>query len=215
MRATNPHPLANPLNQNRFRNFEFGQSTKENNFHVNASNNQKDLTVPDPIPFSSIYTNPCGSNSSGNPYSRLTVPNSDIPYYDGPIPASGFLGQSSLFKLADGSVIDMKNCKIVYDPNIKWKAQGYWNDPNENVEKPQAESEWGKTQSIESMLANVDQLNGTYADPNLSPESVKYWRKANEESKKLEQNLTDEQQKLLDALHSGQMFPLSKLVEEK
>ena len=209
MTATNPHPLANPLNQSRFRNFEFGQSTKQNSFsRINTSSDSKELTVPDPIPFSN------DSYINANPYSRLTVPNSDILYYDGPIPTSGFLGQSPLFKLADGSVIDMKNCKIIYDPNTKWKAQGYWNDPNLEIKKPEDDKEWGKTETIESMLNKIDK-NGVYEDPNLSPESIRYWNKAKEESQKLEQNLTDEQKQLLLALNSGQMFPLSKLIEEK
>lgn len=211
MTATNPHPLANPLNQGRFRNYEFGKSTKESNVKINVPANPNDLTVPDPKPFSfESYLNP----NSPNPYSHLTVPNSDIPYYNGPVPASGFLGSSPLFKLSDGSVVDMKTCKIVYDPNIKWRAKGYWNDPNSEAKRPEDDKEWGKTETIESMLNRIDK-DGTYQDPNLSPESIRYWKKAREESKKLEQNLTDEQKQLLAMLNSGQMFPLTKLVEER
>ena len=116
MTATNPHPLANPLNQSRFRNYEFGQTTKSSGFSINHTSNPKDLTVPDSTPFAAIASKIQNS---------LTVPNQDIPYYDGPVPANGFLGQTTLFKLGDGSVLDMKTCKIVYDPNKKWKAQGY------------------------------------------------------------------------------------------
>ena len=202
MTATNPHPLANPLNQSRFRNCAYGQNMQENHtLYINP----KDLTVPDAKPY------------DPNAQSRLTVPNSDIPYYDGAIqvfPGSGFIGKSTLFKLADGSVIDMKSCKIVFDPNKKWKAKGYWNEPYAKIERKSAIGDWGKTPSIDSIIDNID--NGKpIDDPNLSPESIRYWKMAREESKKLEQNLTDEQKQLLDDLNSGKLFPLSKLVEEQ
>ena len=66
---------------------------------------------------------------------QLTVPNSDIPYYNGPIPARGFLGNSPLFKLSDGSILDLKKCRVIYDPNKQWQDKGYWNDPCGTVEK--------------------------------------------------------------------------------
>lgn len=202
MTATNPHPLANPLNQSRFRNYAYGQNMQENHtLHINP----KDLTVPDAKPY------------DPNAQSRLTVPNSDIPYYDGAIqafPGSGFIGTSTLFKLADGSVIDMKSCKIVLDPNKKWKAKGYWNEPYAKIERKSAIGDWGKTPSIDSIIDSIDS-GEPIDDPNLSPESVRYWKMAREESKKLEQNLTDEQKQLLDDLNSGKLFPLSKLVEEQ
>lgn len=64
------------------------------------------------------------------------------------------------------------------------------------------------------MLNRVGKSDGTYYDPNLDPASIAYWQRANEESKKLEQNLTDEQKKLIDLLHDGKLFPLTKLVDE-
>ena len=202
MIATNLHPFANSFNQSRFRNFSYSQPTEPHQFAIHKPTSPKDLTVPEPKPY------------DPDAYRKLTVPNSDIPYFDGPIPAYGFLGNSSLLKLADGSVIDLKAKKIVYDPNIRWKAQGYWNDPNYTI-KRQGDQPWGKNETIEEMLNRIDNGDGTYADPNMSPESIKYWQKANEESKKLEQNLTDEQKELLSDLHSGKIFPLSKLVDEK
>ena len=208
MTATNPHPLANPLNQSRFRNFEYGQSQiQQVKPFVKSSSNPKELTVPDSTPYGDIL-------AKQNAAKHLTVPNQDIPYYDGPIPAYGFLGNSSLLKLSDGCVLDLKKCKIVYDPNIKWKAQGYWNDPNAATNK-QSDKEWGKTETIESLLNNIGKPIDMNNDPNLSPESIRYWKKAREESQKLEQNLTDEQKDLLSALNSGEMFPLTKLIEEK
>ena len=207
MTTTNPHPFANPLNQSRFRNYEYGQNqSKQAKPFVRSTSNPKDLTVPDSTPYREIL-------AKQNAASRLTVPNQDIPYYDGPIPASGFLGNSSLLKLSDGCILDLKKCKIVYDPNIKWKAQGYWNDPNSIMQK-QSDKEWEKTETIESLLSNIGKPIDMNNDPNLSPESIKYWKKAQEESKKLEQNLTDDQKNLLDALNSGKMFPLVKLIEE-
>lgn len=96
-------------------------------FSISRSANPKDLTVPDSTPYNEVI--------ASQQQSQLTVPNSDIPYYSGPVPTSGFLGQSSLLKLSDGSILDLKACKIVLDPNKKWKAQGYWNDPCGTVEK--------------------------------------------------------------------------------
>ena len=65
------------------------------------------------------------------------------------------------------------------------------------------------------MLNRVGKPDGTYNDPNLDPKSIAYWNKANEESKKLEQNLTDDQKQLLADLQAGKIFPLTKLVDEK
>lgn len=64
------------------------------------------------------------------------------------------------------------------------------------------------------MLNRVGKPDGTHYDPNLDPKSIEYWKRADEESKKLEQNLTDEQKQLLDDLHAGKMFPMPKLVDE-
>lgn len=203
MTATNPHPLANPFNQNRFNNVSYGLP--------NASQqpvkkvDPKDLTVPDPVSYHDIIA---------NQQRQFEVPNQDIPYFNGPVIAPGFIEDSSLLKLSDGTILDLDKCKIVYDPSTKFKAMGYWNDPNYILPNSHS-NEWGKTETIESLIAGLDksQANSPY-DPNLSPESIAYWKRAQEESKKLEQNLTDQQKKLLDDLNSGKMFPLTKLVEE-
>lgn len=50
------------------------------------------------------------------------------------------------------------------------------------------------------MLNKAGGQNNAAYDPNLDPASIAYWQKANEESKKLEQNLTDEQKKLINDL---------------
>ena len=206
MTATNPHPLANPLNQGRFRNYAHWQKPVEVKPFLNTKSSPKELTVPDPTPYAELLA---------KQNARLTVPNQDIPYYDGPIPASGFLGESPLFKLSDGSVVDLKTCKIVFDPSLKWRAKGYWNDPSSTTEEPVSSKEWGPTETIESMLNRIGKPDGTYEDPNLSPDSIRYWKMAEEESKKLEQNLTDEQKSLLADLQAGKMFTPSRLVEER
>ena len=206
MTATNPHPLANPLNQGRFRNYAYGQKHINPKPYVHSASSLKELTVPDSTPYDTILQRQEAARN-------LTVPNSDIPYCNGSIPSRGFIGDTTLFKLADGSILDLKTCKIVLDPNIKWKARGYWNDPNANTKDLKLSNEWSPTETIESMLKRIGN-DGTYEDPNLSPESIRYWKIAQEESKKLEQNMTDEQKKLLDALNSGNLFPLSKLIDE-
>ena len=82
------------------------------------------------------------------------------------------------------------------------------------MEKPQTSNEWGPTETIESMLNRIGKPDGAYYDPNLDSKSIEYWKRADEESKKLEQNLTDEQKKLIDLLHDGKLFHLTKLVDE-
>ena len=208
MTATNPHPLANPLNQGRFRNYSYGQASTSQKPALRTVSNPKELTVPDSTPYGDIL-------ARQNASSKLTILNQDIPYYNGPIPMAGFLGNSPLMQLSDGTVLDLKKCKVVYDPNTKWKAQGYWNDPNGIVKKTEDKKEWGPTETIESMLNNIGKPTDMNNDPSLSPESIRYWKKAEEESKKMEQNLTDEQKSLLADLQSGKLCTLSRLVEEK
>lgn len=108
----------------------------------------------------------------------------------------------------------MKTKKIVYDPNTSYKTNGYWSDPNSTIER-RSDTSWGRTESVDEIIAKCFNGDGEINDPNLSPESIAYWRRAKEESKKLEQNLTDEQKKLLAELQSEKFFPLTKLEEEK
>ena len=198
MTATNPHPLANPLNQRRYASYEMGH---DKNIVSHCSDSSK-LQVPDStMSYEQIQAVQQAQRNLTVPYSAAD----DICTAQ----SSGFIGRSSLFRLYDGSILDLKTHKIVLDPNAKFKDAGYWNDPSQVIEKRNL-GEWGKTDSIASILAQYDANDGHY-DPNLSPESIKYWRKAQEESKKLEQNMTDEQKKLLDALNEEQFFPLSRL----
>ena len=202
MTATNPHPLANPLNRQRYVAYEMQQPMKP----ISHCSDPSKLEVPQ-----SSVTYEQAIEMQKN----LTVPYS-APVNLGAIGASGqfgFIGQSSLFRLHDGSVLDMKTHKIILDPNIRFKASGYWNDPAKDVSQ-RYEAEWHKTETIESLLAQYDASGGNY-DPNLSTESIRYWKKAQEESKQLEQNMTDEQKKLMQELDSEQFFPMTRLKDEK
>ena len=200
MTATNPHPFANPLNRQRYAAYE-KTCLKP---YIHPCSDPSKLSVPQS---SMTYEQIVEQQKS------LTVPDSASNSTSNNAYAFGFLGNSSLFMLHDGSVIDLKTHKIVLDPNVKFKAAGYWNNPNKDISR-HSEVEWGKTPSIESLLADCGSYNGNY-DPNLSPESIKYWKLAKEESKKLEQNMTDEQKKLLKDLESEQFFPMSKLKLEQ
>lgn len=201
MTATNPHPLANPLNSDQYAAYE----TRHMPTAITYCNDPSKLQVPD----SSVsYEN---AHAAHHSHDSLTVPYSAVDdIYDRN--SAGFIGHSSFFKLHDGSILDLKTHKIVFDPNTKFKAVGYWNDQAKTIERRCAK-DWEKTQTIESILRQYDACGGNY-DPNLSPESINYWRRAKEESKKLEQNMTDEQKKLLAALNNEQFFPMSKLEEE-
>lgn len=199
MTATNPHPLANPLNRQKYVAYEMSMPVKP----MSHYNDPSKLEVPQS---SMSYEQVMEQQRS------LTVSYSALDDIGANACQFGFLGNSSLFMLHDGSVLDLKTHKIVLDPNVKFKAAGYWNNPNKDVTK-QYDAEWHKTPTIESLLANYDASNGNY-DPNLSPESIKYWKRAQEESKKLEQNMTDEQKKLMKDLESEEFFPMSRLKEE-
>lgn len=202
MTSTNPHPLANPLNRQRYAAYEMQKPTKA----ISYCSDPSKLEVPQS---SMTY------EQAMQRQHELTVPYSasDDIESNVAIRKTGFIGDSSLFALHDGSVLDLKTHKIVLDPNIRFKAAGYWNDPNGRVSQPY-ESEWNKIETIESLMAQYDACNGSY-DPNLNPESIRYWKKAQAESKKLEQNMTDEQKKLMQDLNAEKFFPLSRLKDEK
>ena len=200
MTATNPHPLANPFNQRRYAAYEMPAPKKV----ITRCSDPSKLTVPQPtMTYDEIIER----------QRALTVPDTAPVETYAAGGAFGFINDSSLFRLGDGSVIDIRTRKIVFDPNIKFKAAGYWRDPNETIAR-QSDMEWGKTPSIDALLASCDSSKGEMNDPNLSPESIKYWQRAREESKKLESSMTDEQKKLLDELNSEQFFPMSRLEEE-
>jgi len=201
MTATNPHPLANPFNRQRYAEYETCHRPKV----VSKCTDPSKLQVPDS---SMTYEQVQAAREAQK---SLTVPYSASDDIGGAV-SFGFIGNTSLFRLHDGSVLDLKTHKIVLDPSMKFKAAGYWNDPSETRNKLGL-GEWGKTESITSLMAQYDAAGGNY-DPNLSPESINYWKRAKEESKKLEQNMSDEQKKLLAALDSEQFFPLSRLEEE-
>ena len=75
---------------------------------------------------------------------NLTVPYS-APDDVHAISQFGFIGNTSFFKVHDGSVLDLKTHKIVLDPNAKFKASGYWSNPNETMEQKRL-GDWGKTE---------------------------------------------------------------------
>ena len=151
--------------------------------------------------------------SNASPTNILTVPcSTPDDKYEMPSNSFGFIGDTSLFRLHDGSILDLKTHKVILDPNKNFKIQGYWNDPHSSMQKEHT-AEWGKIDSINSILAQYE-ANDLQYDPNLSPESIKYWKTAQEESKKLEQNMTDEQKQLMQQLNSEQFFPMTRLKDE-
>lgn len=200
MTATNPHPLANPFNTLKYCNFNVNSAIDKR--YINLSHNPKTLTVPQ-----SQYS----YEDVLNMQKQLTVPyQDDLP--DGDTTGRmGFLNDS-LFRCADGSVINMHTKKIVYDPNSKCKQNGYWTDPNDTI-KRSSDSTWETTPSIESILNNADKFKDGY-DPNLSEYDLAYWKKSKDESEKLKLNMSDEQQQLLNGVNHGEFFPLSKLKDE-
>jgi hypothetical protein len=58
--------------------------------------------------------------------------------------------------------------------------------------------DWERTESIADILNNFNSNSAQYYNPNLSKLDIEYWNHANEESKRLEDNMTDAQKELLD-----------------
>lgn len=199
MTATNPHPLANPYNTRRYCNFNVNKAL--NNSYIKFSKNPNMLSVPQ-----SQYS----YEDIINYQKSLTVPyQDDLPNGD-TTGGMGFLN-NSLFRCADGSIINTNTKKIIHDPNSPYKQNGYWTNPNEQMAH-KSDATWEDTPSIASILNNVDKYDNY--DPNLSQYDMQYWEHANKESKKLEQTMTHDQKQMMDQLNNGEFFKLSKLVLE-
>ena len=198
MTAINPHPLANPYNTRRYCNFSVDKAL--NNSYIKFPKDPNKLSVPQ-----SQYS----YEDAINYQKSLTVPyQDDLPNGDTTC-GMGFLN-NSLFRCADGSIINMNTKKIIHDPNSLYKQNGYWANPNEQTTS-KSDATWEDTPSIESILNNANKYN---YDPNLSQYDMQYWEYVNKESKKLEQSMTDDQKHMMDQLNSGEFFKLSRLVLE-
>lgn len=206
MTATNPHPLANPLNRHRYAAYEMGMPAKHVMTHCSDPSK---LEVPEPTT-SFDQAIQMQNRAQDSLHVLYTAPDDICSTSTG---SFGFIGNSTMFKLHDGSILDLKTHKIVLDPNKKFKAAGYWDDPSKQMSRNDGLHYWGKTESIESLLAAKGEMGDAY-DPNLSPESHKYWQMAQAESKNLMQHMTDEQKQLMKQLEDESFFPLSKLKEE-
>lgn len=199
--ATNPHPLANPLNQARYQNFAYGQNKQAFKPYLTHVHDAKSLHVPDAMP-----ANPNLASSSS---SNLTVPNSDVPYFNGPVAAYGPLKQmqQTSIVLPDGSLFDFSSNKIV--DKQQHKPRGCWNDPNQTISMGHDKSWQDKSPSIEQILADKSKEQDM-----STPNDDAYFRYAKKMSKDMQDNMSSSQKQLLDDLESGNIMVLSKLVEE-
>lgn len=103
--------------------------------------------------------------------------------------------------------------------------QPYDPSQQEQLHVPQAQAPHMSMQSIQNIIDDyakqktwddrqINQLpaNGKQASA-LDKKSQDYWKKADEESKKLSASMSDEQKKMLADLDSGKLFPMPKLEE--
>ena len=199
----NPNPLANPFNT------RLGPA----NYSLNPSNmqpqrmsiNTKSSALPDPIPFNGIDS------------SKLQVPNQDIPLGD-QLKGNGFVnGSDSIFTLQDGTVLDFKARKVLFDPNKK--NSQYWGDPNRTLEfnNPFGDHPQNDFNSLIDNAFNGNQngnQNGNAAqlDDQLDPASISYWMQAEKEAQELKDKMSDDQKKMIQDFEDH--FPMSRLIEE-
>lgn len=179
----------------KYTNFSISRAEAGGYFRISKGSSR--LTVPEAKPY----------DPSLDPR-NLTVPHKDEPAYGTERIGQGFCGNTSFFRCSDGTIVDFKIGKVVYQPN---KQTGYWRDPSKVVGS-RKESEWKSTPTIDQIIASAEQMkNSSPQQFGLSEEDIKYWKIAEEESKKLEQSLTDEQKHLLKDLADGKIFTPSKL----
>lgn len=97
-------------------------------------------------------------------------------------------------------------------------STGYWGDPNQLIKIDKFygydRSSWGQTESIESLLGLVGNDGKVKPQKQTAKQQDEYFNKADAESEKLIQSLTDEQKQLLADLENGKFFRPSHLKEE-
>lgn len=189
MTASNPNPLANPLNDRPFGNVNFGKMAA--GFYINrgAGGNPKNLTLPE--------SKPVDFNALAEKQSGLTVPNQDVPLGD-QLRGNGFLNDN-VMRLSDGSVVDFKNRKVFEVPSVP----GYWGNPNASIGHGYVDGmSWnGNERKADGQSQIVDDAK-----------SAEYWRNAEIESEKLKTEMTDAQKAEIAEFESH--FPKSRLIDE-
>ena len=213
MTTTCPNPLANPLNSRRFSNMgiQYGAAQP----WLRTSSDPSKLKVPDPtINFEIPNQDSTFGSMFGQQTNKLTVPNQDVPDYSSQN-YIGFIGNSSLFKLYDGTILDLEKHVVVKKPSQKaptghWSGSGRVIDANSLYNTPGLQRHPDDFQSVMTAIESGDMQAAVNVDSRIDP----YWKMVKEQSRKLVQNLTDKQKELLRQLDTEQFFPMSKLEEE-
>lgn len=125
----------------------------------------------------------------------------------GTVASAGFVpGRPDLFIMHDGAVISFKTGRIIRPPSAK---------PGVISPSLPGQGEWEATPSIDQLMAGMNgprNVDLGQNDPNIDEYSRKYWAKAAEEAKKLEDQMTPEQKFHLRAFEAH--FPKSRLIDE-
>lgn len=174
-----------------------------------------------PNPFANPFNTRFAGNYSLNPVKqqlpiintkKLEVPNQDVPSGD-QTGKQGFIGNSSIFRCHDGTIVDYKTGKILSTPDNP--ASQYWG--NQNLEIRHSMQSWNdEDQSLDQL---INKINDYYDNRNIpiqqaiiDQKSAAYWLKAQEEAEKLKSQMSDEQKKMIDDFEKH--FPKSKFIEE-
>ncbi len=193
------HPLANPFNcrqQGNFNAVGFGLGRKSS---VRLDSNAK---LPDP-------KMPGEGEWIARPSSELEVPNQLGPELDGARLDTVGLAQQHprLFTCLDGTMIDVKSQKVVYDPS-KNAPPGHWNKCRDITSQSAAQTlgygTWDDSEinQLHSAHQSSDEV-GVMSDAS----SAKYWQQQAASQKPM----TPEQEKLLAELEVGKLMKLSRL----
>lgn len=212
--AFSPHPLANPFNTrlgpsnyslNPCRNADAARQ-----FHK-VSRDLRSLQVPNQEP---TYDQVQRAEQAQLQRKSLQVPNQDIPLGDN-LSRQGFLKRnSSLFRCLDGTILDFKTGKVIHSPYDS--SSEYWGNPNATVSKESSIGTWSDEETIDNLIANIDQYYGRATPASsgmqVDSKSAKYWLQAEEEAEKMQAEMSDEQKQMLADFEKH--FPKSKLIEE-
>lgn len=195
MTATCPHPLANPLNTQRFTNFNIADACVGRYSKTGTA-----YAVPDSC---LTYNDAIAMQAS------LHTPNQNIPLGDQLAGASQI--EQDLMRCLDGTVIRISDGKILHTPATE---DGCWAGSNRVIQQG-SQKEWkDEPLDIEKLEQMSDaELDALMYDVQLSPQDKQYWEYADRMAKKLCADM-DIEQKILLAELSGLGFFKSKLIDD-
>ena len=111
------------------------------------------------------------------------------------------------FRCADGSILDLKTKRVVSQAEMP-EDPAEWNSGT--IDRRCA-SDWNDR----DIYSLPDSRYTSGGDPQISDEDKRYWEMAEKESRKMVDNMNDEQKRLLVSLEHGGITRKSRLVDLK